>query len=74
MLYLTLLSPVLAFPALLFMEWLERWTMATINGRPSERWPRREKPETVAPQPRRSRERAGRPVRGAPLDSGLGGR
>jgi hypothetical protein len=74
MLYLTLLSPVLAFPALLFMERLERWTTATIDGRPSEPWPRGEKPETSAPQPKRSRARVGRPMRGAPLHSGLGGR
>jgi hypothetical protein len=74
MLYLTLLSPVLAFPALLFMEWLERWTMASIDGRRSEPWPRREKPAMSVPQPRRSRARAGRPVRGAPLHGGLGGR
>jgi hypothetical protein len=74
MLYLTLLSPVLAFPALLFMEWLEGWTTATINERPSEPWPRGETPGTSAPQPKRSRPRAGRPVRDAPLHSGLGGR
>jgi hypothetical protein len=73
MLYVTLLSPVFAFPALLFLEWLERWTMASISGRPSEPWLRPEKPQTPprANTPRRARTASA--VQRAPLHSGLGG-
>ena len=66
MLYLTLLSPVLAFPALLFLEWLERWTMASISGRPPEPWLRPEKPQTLAREARRIHGSAGSTVLHAP--------
>lgn len=74
MLYLTLLSPIIAFPALLFMEWLERWTMASIGGRPSAPWLRREKPEPAVRQGRLSQTRGAPAIRRAPVHSGLGGR
>ena len=66
MLYLTLLSPILAFPALLFMEWLERWTMASISGPSSQRWLRPEKPQRPAREARRSQARAASSVQHAP--------
>jgi hypothetical protein len=58
MLYLTLLSPILAFPALLFMDWLERWTMASISGPAFQPWLRPEKSQTPAREARRSYARA----------------
>ena len=66
MLYLTLLSPILAFPALLFMEWLERWTMARISGPASQPWLRAERPQRPAREARRSQARAASSVQHAP--------
>jgi hypothetical protein len=66
MLYLTLLSPILAFPALLFMEWLERWTMASISGPASQPWLRAERPQRPAREARRSQARAASSVQHAP--------
>ena len=74
MLYLTLLSPVLAFPGLLFLEWLERWTIASSSGPPSEPWLRPEKPQAPPRAATPNRGRAGSAVQRVPLHSGLSDR
>ena len=56
MIYLTLLSPVLAIPALLLMERLERWTTVGPATEPSLAWTRRENVTTPAPHAARRRE------------------
>ena len=70
MLYLTLLSPLLAFPALLFMDWLERWTMASIRRPASPPQVRPEKPQTPAREARRIQVRAVSTAQHAPRTVG----
>jgi hypothetical protein len=48
LLVLTLLSPLLAIPALLLMERFERWTLTQPAGRLSEPWIRRRDVATPA--------------------------